>query len=99
MTSGVTISIDLDLLRQHRLSLRAEADEIDRRACLDPPDVGALTPATADALTRLEGRAGRLAAHLRELADAIDSWLGLAHGNDGEVALGLDLLTSRVLAL
>ena len=37
MTLGMTITVDMDLLRQHRLGLLAEADEIERRACLDPP--------------------------------------------------------------
>jgi len=99
MTMGMTIAVDVDLLRQHRLGLLAEADEIERRACLDPPDAGALTGVTADTLEHLSSRAGRLAAHLRELADALDRWLSVAHASDGEVGLGLDLLTSGVLAL
>ena len=68
MTLGMTIAVDVDLLRQHRLGLLADADEIERRACLDPPDLGALTSTTADTLARLEGRARRLAEHLRELS-------------------------------
>ena len=99
MTLGMTIAVDVDLLRQHRLGLLAEADEIERRACLDPPDLGALTSMTADTLAHLEGRARRLAEHLRELADAADRWVSLAHAADGEVGIGLDLLTSGVLAL
>ena len=36
---------------------------------------------------------------MRELADALERWLGVAHATDGEVGLGLDLLTAQVLAL
>ena len=54
---------------------------------------------TAEALDRLSQRAERLAGHLRELADALERWLGVAHATDGEVGLGLDLLTAQVLAL
>ena len=43
--------------------------------------------------------ARRVAEHLRELADATDRWVSVAHAADGEVGIGLDLLTSRVLAL
>ena len=93
------IAVDVDLLRQHRRGLLAEADEIERRACLDPPEAGALTAVTAETLDHLSSYAARLADHLRELADAIDRWLVVAHASDGEVGLGLDLLTSRVLAL
>jgi hypothetical protein len=95
----MTISVDVDLLRQHRLGLLAEADEIERRACLDPPDAGALTAVTAETLDHLSSCAERLAAHQRDLADALDRWLTCAHAADGEVGLGLDLLTSGVLAL
>jgi RecB family exonuclease len=95
----MTIAVDVDLLRQHRLALLAEADEIERRACLDPPDAGALTALTAEALDHFTSFAGRLAEHLRELADALDRWLTVARASDGEVGLGLDLLTSGVLAL
>jgi hypothetical protein len=99
MTLGMTIAVDVDLLRQHRLGLLAEADEIERRACLDPPDAGALTTVTAGALEDLSSRTARLAEHLRELADGIERWLVVAHASDGQVGLGLDLLTSKVLAL
>jgi hypothetical protein len=95
----MTIAVDVDLLRQHRLGLVAEADEIQRRSCLDPPDAGALTAVTAETLDHLSWRADGLAEHLRELADAIDRWLTVAQASDGEVGLGLDLLTSGVLAL
>ena len=44
-------------------------------------------------------RSERLAGHLRELADALERWLGVARATDGEVGLGLDLLTAQVLAL
>ena len=54
---------------------------------------------TADTLAHLEGRARRLAEHVRELADAADRWVSLARAADGEVGIGLDLLTSGVLAL
>ena len=37
---GMTIAVDVDLLRQHRLALLAEADEIERGSSLDPPDAG-----------------------------------------------------------
>ena len=99
MTTGMTIAVDVDLLREHRLGLLAEADEIERRASLDPPDAGALTWVTAETLQHLSSRAGRLADHLRELADALDRWRSVAHAADGEVGLGLDLLASGVLAL
>jgi hypothetical protein len=95
----MTIAVDVDLLRQHRLALLAEADEIVRTSCLDPPDTGPLTAVTAEALDRLSQRAERLAGHLRELADALERWLTVAHATDGEVGLGLDLLTSQGLAL
>ena len=95
----MTIAVDVDLLRQHGLVLLAEAEEIEIRSCLDPPDVGPLTAVTAEALDRLSQRAGRLAGHARELADALERWLGVAHATDGEVGLGLDLLTAQVLAL
>jgi hypothetical protein len=65
----------------------------------DPPDTGPLTAVTAEALERLSQRAERLAGHVRELADALERWLGVAHATDGEVGLGLDLLTAQVLAL
>jgi hypothetical protein len=99
MTMGTRIAVDVDLLRQHRLGLLAEADEIEQRSRLDPPDAGTLTAVTAEALDHLSMRADRFAEHLRELADAIDRWLAVAHASDGEVGLGLDLLTSGVLAL
>jgi hypothetical protein len=95
----MTIAVDVDLLRQHRLALLAEADEIERCSSLDPPDAGPLTPVTAEALDRLSQRAERLAGHVHELADALERWLGVAHATDGEVGLGLDLLTAQVLAL
>ena len=95
----MTIAVDVDLLRQHRLALLAEADEIERGSSLDPPGAGPLTPVTAEVLDRLSQRAERLAGHLRELADALERWLTVAHATDGEVGLGLDLLTSQGLAL
>lgn len=67
----MTIAVDVDLLRQHRLALLAEADELE----------------------------GSSSGHVRELADALERWLGVAHATDGEVGLGLDLLTAQVLAL
>ena len=48
----MTIAVDVDLLRQHRLALLAEADEIARTSNLDPPDTGPLTAVTAEALDR-----------------------------------------------
>jgi hypothetical protein len=54
---------------------------------------------TAEALDLVSQRAERLAGHARELADALERWLGVAHATDGEVGLGLDLLTAQVLAL
>jgi hypothetical protein len=95
----MTIAVDVDLLRQHRLALLAEADEVGRRSTLDPPDTGPLTAVSAEALDRLSHRSERLAGHARELADALERWLGVAHATDGEVGLGLDLLTAQVLAL
>ena len=95
----MTIAVDVDLLRQHRLALLAEADEVGRSSTLDPPDTGPLSAVTAEALDRLSHRSERLAGHLRELADALERWLGVAHATDGEVGLGLDLLTAQVLAL
>ena len=95
----MTIAVDVDLLRQHRLALLAEADEIGRGSSLHPPDAGPLTPVTVEALDRLSHRAERLAGHLRELADALERWLTVAHATDGEVGLGLDLLTAQGLAL
>ena len=95
----MTIAVDVDLLRQHRLGLLAEADEIEHSSSLDPPDVGPLTSVTAEALHRLSERAQRRAADARELADALDRWLVVADATDGDVGIGLDLLTSQVLAL
>lgn len=95
----MTIAVDVDLLRQHRLALLAEADEVERCPSLDPPDTGPLSAVTAEALDRLSQRAERLAGHVGELADALERWLGVAHATDGEVGLGLDLLTAQVLAL
>ena len=95
----MTIAVDVDLLRQHRLALLAEADEFERCSTLDPPDTGTLTAVTAEALDRLSHRSELLAGHVRELADALERWLGVAHATDGEVGLGLDLLTAQVLAL
>jgi len=95
----MTIAVDVDLLRQHRLALLAEADEVERCSTPDPPDTGPLTAVTAEALDRLSQRAERLAGHVRELADALERWLGVARATDGEVGLGLDLLTAQVLAL
>ena len=95
----MTIAVDVDLLRQHRLGLLARAEEIARLSSFDPPDVGDLTAITADTLSRLSWRAERLAEHLRELADAIDRWVVASHAADGDVALTVDLLTSRGLAL
>ena len=95
----MTITVDVDLLRQHRLALLAEADEVERCSSLGPPDTGPLTAVTAGALDRLSQRAERLAGHVRELADALERWVGVAHATDGEVGLGLDLLTAQVLAL
>ena len=66
----MTITVDVDLLPQHRLALLAEADEIERASILDPPDAGALSSVTTDALERLSHRAQQLAGHARELADA-----------------------------
>jgi hypothetical protein len=54
---------------------------------------------TADTLGRLSWRAERLADHLRELAEAIDHWLVASHATDGTVAVTVDLLTSKGLAL
>ena len=96
---GMTITVDVDLLRQHRLGLLAEADEIERSSSLDPPDVGPLTAVTAEALQRLSERAQRRAGDARELADALERWLVVADATDGDVGVGLDLLTSQVLAL
>jgi hypothetical protein len=95
----MTITVDVDLLRQHRLGLLAEADEIERGSSLDPPDVGPLTSVTAEALQRLSDRAQRRAGDARELADALERWLVVADATDGDVGIGLDLLTSQVLAL
>ena len=95
----MTIAVDVDMLRQHRLALLAEADEVARCSSLDPPDTGPLSAVTAEALDRVSQRAERLAGHVRELADALERWLGVAHATDGEVGLGLDLLTAQVLAL
>jgi hypothetical protein len=95
----MTIAVDVELLRQHRLALLAEADEVERSSCLDPPDTGPLAAVTAEALDMVSQRAERLAGHARELADALERWLGVAHATDGEVGLGLDLLTAQVLAL
>jgi hypothetical protein len=95
----MTIAVAVDLLRQHRLGLLLEADEIERLSCLDPPDVGALTSVTSDTLDLITGQADRLAEHLRELAEALDCWQVVARAADGEVGIGLDLLTSGVLAL
>ena len=48
MTTGMTIAVDVDLVRQHRLGLLADDVEVESRASLDPPDAGALTGVTAD---------------------------------------------------
>ena len=37
MTLGMTIAVDVDLFRQHRLGLLAEADEIERRRAWTHP--------------------------------------------------------------
>ncbi len=38
---AMTISVDVAVIRQHRLGLLTDADEVRRRCALDPPDVGA----------------------------------------------------------
>ncbi len=95
----MTITVDVDMVRQHRLGLLGDGTEIERRAVLDRPEAGRLTPVTEVRLDRIEERAARTAELLRGLADALDQWLAAARATDGEVAMGLDLLTSGVLAL
>jgi hypothetical protein len=95
----MTIKVDVETVRQHVQGLLGDGLEIERRAVLDRPQAGAVRAVTDVKLERIEERAHRLAELMRELSDALDRWFDAAHAIDGEVGLGLDLLTSRVLAL
>ena len=95
----MTIKVDVETVRQHALGLLDDAMEIERRAVLDRPEAGSVRAVTDAKLDRIEERAHRLAELMTELADALDRWFVAARAIDGEVGLGLDLLTSRVLAL
>jgi hypothetical protein len=95
----MTIKVDVETVRQHVQGLLDAGLEIERRAVLDRPDAGAVRAVTDAKLDRIEERAHRLADLLTELSDALDRWFAAAHAVDGEVAVGLDLLTSGVLAL
>ena len=74
-------------------------DRLDR--VTDRTGMVAALPWAEVAEARIHGRdpIPRLAELLTQLSDALDRWIEAAHAVDGEVGLGLDLLTSRVLAL
>ena len=95
----MTIKVDVETVRQHVQTLLGDWLEIERRAVLDRPDAGAVRAVTDAKLDRIEQRAHRLADLLTELSDALDRWFVAARAIDGEVGVGLDLLTSGVLAL
>ena len=95
----MTIKVDVETVRQHMQTLLGDGLEIERRAVLDRPEAGPVRGVTDAKLERIEERGHRLADLLTELSDALDRWIEAAHAVDGEVGLGLDLLTSRVLAL
>jgi hypothetical protein len=95
----MTIKVDVDVVGRHREWLGTDATEIERRAVLDRPTAGGAQAVTDAKLERIEERGLRLAQLMRELADALDRWVAATRATDGEVAVGLDLLTSRVLAL
>jgi hypothetical protein len=95
----MTIKVDVDVLGRHREGLCTNATEIERRAPLDRPTAGGAQGVTDAKLERIEERAHRLAELMRELADALDRWVSTTRATDGEVGVGLDLLTSQVLAL
>jgi hypothetical protein len=95
----MTIKVDVETVRQHVQGLLGDGLEIERRAVLDRPGAGAVRAVTDAKLDRIEERAHRLAELMTELSDALDRWLVAAHAIDGEVGVGLDLLTSGVLAL
>ena len=95
----MTIKVDVETVRQHVQGLLGDGLEIERRAELDRPESGAVRAVTDAKLDRIEERAHRLAELMSELSDALDRWLVAAHAIDGEVGVGLDLLTSGVLAL
>ena len=94
----MTIKVDVETVRQHVQALLGDGAEIERRAVLDRPEAGAVRSVTDAKLERIEDRAHRLAELMSELSDALDRWLVEAHAIDGEVGVGLDLLTSGVLA-
>jgi hypothetical protein len=95
----MTIKVDVETVRHHMQALLGDGLEIERRAVLDRPEAGPVRAVTDAKLERIEERAHRLADLMAELADALDRWFVAAHAIDGEVGVGLDLLTSRVLAL
>jgi len=95
----MTITVDVEVVKQHRLGLLTEDVEVERRSTLDVPDAGVLTSVTEIKLGQVAARADHLAEQMRDLADAIDQWLLSARATDGQVALALDLITSGVLAL
>ena len=95
----MTIKVDVETVRQHVQGMLGDGLEIERRAVLDRPEAGAVRAVTDAKLDRIEERAHRLAELMTELSDALDRWLVAAHAIDGEIGVGLDLLTSGVLAL
>ncbi len=95
----MTIKVDVETVRQHVQGLLCDGREIERRAVLDRPEAGAVRAVTHAKLDRIEERAHRLADLMTELSDALERWFEAAHAVDGEVGVGLDLLTSGVLAL
>ena len=98
MTHQEFLTVDADVVKQHRLGLLTDDVEVESRSSLDPPDAGVVGGATALALGQPATRADGLGEELRALADALARWVEAALATDGEVGLALDWVMAGVLA-
>jgi hypothetical protein len=94
----MTFTVDLAVVKQHRLGLLAQDVELHARSGLDPPEAGPLSRATEIALGHVGRRADRLGEELREVADALLRWAELTASADAAAASTLDLVMAGVMS-
>ena len=78
----MTITVDMEVVKRHRLGLLTEDVEVERSWTLDVPNAGVLTSVAEIKLGQVAARADHLAEQVRDFADALDQWLVSARATD-----------------